>query len=71
VAFSYLPTQIEPLYTTYQPALIEVLVGLGVIAYGLLAFTLGVRYLQIVDHSTLPEAAAEVVVMERVTAVSH
>lgn len=59
VAFSYLPTQIEPLYTTYSPSLVEVLVGLGVIAYGLLAFTLGVRYLGIVDHSALPETAVE------------
>ena len=56
VAFSYLPTQIAPLYTSYKPALIEVMVGLGVISYGLLAFTLGVRYLQIVDHSTVLEA---------------
>lgn len=55
VAFSYLPTQIEPMYTAYSPALVEILVGLGVIAYGLLAFTLGVRYLGVVDHSSLPE----------------
>ncbi len=59
VAFSYLPTQIEPLYTTYSPSLVEVLVGLGVIAYGLLAFTLGVRFLGIVDHNSLPEEAVE------------
>jgi Ni/Fe-hydrogenase subunit HybB-like protein len=71
VAFSYLPTQIEPLYTTYTPSLIEVLVGLGVIAYGLLAFTLGVRYLRIVDHSMVPEAVEEPVMSEPVTAVSH
>ncbi len=71
VAFSYLPTQIEPLYTAYRPALIEVLVGLGVIAYGLLAFTLGVRYLGIVDHSTIPDDVADPVTSEPVTAVSH
>ena len=59
VAFSYLPTQIEPLYTTYSPSLVEVLVGLGVIAYGLLAFTLGVHFLGIVDHNSLPEEAGE------------
>ena len=59
VAFSVLPTQLEPLYTAYKPALVEILVGLGVIAYGLLGFTLGVRYLNIVDHSSLPEAVAE------------
>lgn len=71
VAFSALPTQIEPLYTAYRPALVEVLVGLGVIAYGVLAFTLGVRYLGIVDHSELPEPVVEPVAIEPVTAVSH
>ncbi|MBK7895223.1 MAG: NrfD/PsrC family molybdoenzyme membrane anchor subunit [Candidatus Promineifilaceae bacterium] len=64
VAFSYLPTQLEPLYTAYKPALVEVLVGLGVIAYGLLAFTLGVRYLNVVDHSTLPEEVVEPAIMQ-------
>ena len=71
VAFTYLPTQIEPLYTSYRPALIEVLVGLAVIAYGLLAFTLGVRYLRIVDHDALPEVVEESKVRKPVTAVSH
>ncbi|MEZ4593191.1 MAG: NrfD/PsrC family molybdoenzyme membrane anchor subunit [Chloroflexota bacterium] len=64
VAFSYLPTQLEPLYTAYKPALVEILVGLGVIAYGLLAFTLGVRYLNVVDHSSLPEEVVETAVMQ-------
>ena len=59
VAFTMLPTQLEPLYAAYKPALVEILVGLGVIAYGLLGFTLGVRYLGIVDHSSLPETAVE------------
>lgn len=71
VAFSYLPTQIEPMYTTYRPSLIEILVGLGVIAYGLLAFTLGVRYLRIVDHSTLPETVSATLSAKPATAVSH
>ena len=68
VAFSYLPTQLEPLYTAYKPALVEILVGLGVIAYGLLAFTLGVRYLGVVDHSSLPEEIAEPVLLQPVAA---
>jgi Ni/Fe-hydrogenase subunit HybB-like protein len=71
VAFSYLPTQIEPLFTAYRPSLIEVLVALGVISYGLLAFTLGVRYLRIVDHSLEPEPVAEPKVTRPATAVSH
>jgi Ni/Fe-hydrogenase subunit HybB-like protein len=50
VILSYLPKEIETMYTTYKPALIEWLVGGGVVAFGLMAFTLGVQYLGIVDH---------------------
>ncbi len=50
VVFSYLPEQTLPLFTGYTPALIEWQVGLGVIAFGLLGFTLGVRHLHVVDH---------------------
>jgi molybdopterin-containing oxidoreductase family membrane subunit len=46
-----LPQEIVPLYTHYVPSLVEFIAGIGVIAYGLLAFTLGVRYLNVVDHS--------------------
>lgn len=49
VVFSNLPQGIIPLYTQYTPALIEIVVGVGVIAYALFAFTLGVRYLKVVD----------------------
>lgn len=46
-----LPQEITPLYTHYVPSLVEFMAGFGVIAYGLLAFTLGVRYLKVVDHA--------------------
>ena len=49
VVFSSLPQGLIPLYTKYTPALIEVVVGLGVIAYAMFAFTLGARYLNVVD----------------------
>jgi Ni/Fe-hydrogenase subunit HybB-like protein len=49
VVFSSLPQGITPLYTQYKPALIEIIVGMGVIAYALFAFTIGVRYLKIVN----------------------
>ena len=42
-------------YTTYVPSLIEILVGAGIIAYGALAVTLGIRYLHVVDHSGVEE----------------
>ena len=49
-----LPGGITTLYTTYSPSLIEYLVGIGVIAYGLMGFTMGVKYLRVVDHSAAP-----------------
>jgi molybdopterin-containing oxidoreductase family membrane subunit len=50
VVMSYLPGQATVSYTSYTPALIEWVIGLGVISYGFLAFSLGVRYLRVVDH---------------------
>ena len=50
VILTYLPQEITTLYTTYFPSTIEILSGLGVIAYGALAITLGVRYLNLIDH---------------------
>ena len=50
VLLTYLPTEITARYTQYVPSLIEFLSGAGIVAYGLLAFTLGARYLNVVDH---------------------
>ncbi len=50
VVYGALPQQIIPQYTQYMPSLIEILVAMGVIAYGVLAFTFGVRYLRVVNH---------------------
>ncbi|MFN8412146.1 MAG: NrfD/PsrC family molybdoenzyme membrane anchor subunit [Anaerolineales bacterium] len=47
---SYLPGEAMISYTTYTPSLIEWGSGLGIIAYGVLAFSLGVKYLRVVDH---------------------
>jgi Ni/Fe-hydrogenase subunit HybB-like protein len=51
VVYSYLPQETTALFTSYLPSLIEIAAGLGVVAYGILAFTLGVRYLRIIDHT--------------------
>ncbi len=51
IVLSYLPGEPIVEYTHYFPSLIEILSGAGVVAYGLLAFSLGVRYLKVVDHS--------------------
>lgn len=50
VVFNYQPQEIIPRYTSYVPSLVEVLAGAGVVAYGFLTFTLGARYLKVVDH---------------------
>jgi Ni/Fe-hydrogenase subunit HybB-like protein len=47
-------------YTSYQPSWIEILTGAAIIAYGLTAFSLGVKYLRVVDHSLIEEEHAKV-----------
>ncbi|MCE9647037.1 MAG: polysulfide reductase NrfD [Chloroflexi bacterium] len=47
---SYLPGEAAISYTSYHPSLVEWAAGLGIISYGLLAFSLGVKYLRVVDH---------------------
>jgi molybdopterin-containing oxidoreductase family membrane subunit len=59
VVISYLP-EAAISYTSYRPSIVEWLTGLGIISYGLLAFSLGVKYLRVVDH-TLVEEEHEVV----------
>ena len=41
----------EIFYARYVPSTIEFLAAGGIIAFGLMVFTLGVRYLKVVDHS--------------------
>jgi len=53
VILSYLPGDPSVAYTAYRPALIEILTGAGIVGYGLLAFSLGVRYLKVVDHNSI------------------
>ena len=56
VVLTYLPQEISARYTTYIPSLIEIIAGAGVVAYGALAVSLGVRYLNLVDHRCAEEA---------------
>ncbi|MGE5250085.1 MAG: NrfD/PsrC family molybdoenzyme membrane anchor subunit [Bacteroidota bacterium] len=42
-------------YTSYSPALIEWLAAAGILGYGMAAFSLGVRYLRVVDHRLTAE----------------
>jgi Ni/Fe-hydrogenase subunit HybB-like protein len=52
IILSYLPGQPTITYTAYRPSLIEFLAGGGIVSYGLLAFSLGVRYLKVVSHQS-------------------
>jgi Ni/Fe-hydrogenase subunit HybB-like protein len=57
VVLSYLPNAVQAAYATYTPSLIEYVTSAGVVAYGLLAFTIGVRYFAVVDHSQAEHGA--------------
>ncbi len=59
VLLTYLPNEIAARYTNYFPSFIEFLSGIGVIAYGALAVTLGIRYLNIVQHHEVPASVVE------------
>jgi molybdopterin-containing oxidoreductase family membrane subunit len=52
VIMPYVPGE-AIVYTSYRPSIIEILAGSAIIAYGLAAFSLGVKYLRVVDHSLL------------------
>jgi Ni/Fe-hydrogenase subunit HybB-like protein len=62
VVMPYVPGQAIA-YTSYKPSLIEIMTGAAIIAYGLTAFSLGVKYLRVVDHS-LVEAEHQTVTVE-------
>lgn len=54
VVMPYVPG-LEIAYTSYRPSLVEFLAGAAIIAYGLTAFSLGVKYLRVVDHTLIEE----------------
>lgn len=62
---SIVPLDSVTRYASYSPSIIEWITAAGVAAYGLMAFTLGARYLNVVDHDAHDEvtekAEAEVV----------
>lgn len=54
VIMPYVPGQAIA-YTSYRPSIIEAISGAAIIAYGLTALSLGVKYLRVVDHSLVEE----------------
>jgi Ni/Fe-hydrogenase subunit HybB-like protein len=53
IVISYLPGNVAVSYTNYHPSMIEFISSTGILAYGLLAFSFGARYLKIIDHRAL------------------
>jgi Ni/Fe-hydrogenase subunit HybB-like protein len=54
VLMSYVPGAAIT-YTSYRPSLIEILSGAAIIAYGMTALSLGIKYLRVVDHTLVEE----------------
>jgi Ni/Fe-hydrogenase subunit HybB-like protein len=67
VLLSYVPGAAIT-YTSYRPSLIEILSGSAIIAYGMTALSLGIKYLRVVDHSLI-EAEHKKVYVEAVEPV--
>jgi Ni/Fe-hydrogenase subunit HybB-like protein len=59
---TYLPQDITARFTTYFPSLIEYITGAGVVAFGLLALSIGVRYLNVIDHRSAPQMEESIMV---------
>lgn len=53
-----LSSNAAPLYTSYFPSMIEIISAAGIVSFGLLLFTIGVKYLRVVDHQPEPVHAA-------------
>jgi Ni/Fe-hydrogenase subunit HybB-like protein len=54
VLMSYVPGAAIT-YTSYRPSLIEILSGAAIIAYGMTAISVGIKYLRVVDHTLVEE----------------
>ena len=59
IVMPYIPGQAIA-YTSYRPSIVEILTGSAIIAYGLTAFSLGVKYLRVVDHSLVEQTHEKV-----------
>ncbi len=71
VVLSYLPGDPAITYTSYFPSLVEILAGAGIVSFGLLSFSLGVRYLKVIDHGKKAAQAVTVKKTAKVPLQSH
>jgi Ni/Fe-hydrogenase subunit HybB-like protein len=70
VMLTYLPQDITARFTTYFPSIVEFITGAGVVAFGLLALSIGVRYLNVIDHRSAPQAEEPAPAMVQLSAVT-
>jgi len=54
IVMPYIPGA-EIAYTSYTPSLVELVTGAGILAFGLAAISLGIKYLRVVDHRMIEE----------------
>jgi molybdopterin-containing oxidoreductase family membrane subunit len=59
IVMPYLSHAPTTLYTSYVPSLIEIVVGAGIVAFGMIAFSYGVKYLAVVNHGVEKESIAK------------
>ena len=59
IVMPYLSNAPKTLYTSYVPSFIEIVVGTGIVAYGTMAITLGVKFLRVVDHGVEGSVVSE------------
>jgi Ni/Fe-hydrogenase subunit HybB-like protein len=71
VLLTYLPQEIAARYTEYFPSLIEMITSAGIVAYGLLMFTLGVRWLNVVDHRAVHHETETIIEAQPVGAAAQ
>ncbi len=64
IVMPYLSSAPTTLYTSYVPSFIEIIVGAGVVAYGIMAITLGVKFFRVVDHGVEGKVVAKGVQVE-------
>jgi Ni/Fe-hydrogenase subunit HybB-like protein len=64
IVMPYLSSAPTTLYTSYTPSFIEIVVAAGVIAFGMTAITLGVKYFRIVDHGVTKQAVTESILQQ-------
>jgi Ni/Fe-hydrogenase subunit HybB-like protein len=64
IVMPYISGAPTTLYASYVPSFIEIMVGAGVIAFGMMAITLGVKYLRVVDHGVEESLVPEKVLRE-------